>query len=58
MVAAIIVSILHVPMCFLFVKGFDMGVIGLAWATTVKEAILLLVVVIYSKLTPKIDEVI
>ena len=57
MVAAIIAAILHVPMCYLFVDVFDFGVIGLAYATTVKEAVLLFVVIIYCKLSEKINNV-
>ena len=57
MVAAIIAAILHVPMCYLFVDVLDFGIIGLAYATTVKEAILLTVVIIYCKLSDKINNV-
>ena len=57
MVASIIAAILHIPMCLLFVCALDCGVIGLAYATTLKEAILLAVVIIYCKLSERINTV-
>lgn len=57
MVASIIAAIIHVPLCLLFVYGFDLGVVGLAYATTTKEAILLAVVIIYCKVAPQINSV-
>jgi len=57
MYASIVAAILHVPVCFLFVYTFDMGVVGLAWATTVKEAVLLFGVVAYCMLSSKISSV-
>ena len=48
MIAMMIATVLHVPLCFLFFRGLDMGIIGLALATSIKDAILLMAVMIYA----------
>ena len=57
MVCMIIGSILHIPLCILFVHGFDNGIAGLAYASSVKDAILLLTVYLYARCSSKIAEV-
>ena len=57
MVCTIVGSVAHIPLCFLFVLGLDMGVEGLAAASGVKDAILLLVVYLYARCSPQISQV-
>ena len=48
MIAMMIATVLHVPLCLLFFRGFNMGIIGLAIATSIKDAILLMAVMVYA----------
>ena len=48
MVAMIVATILHIPLCFLLADYFEMGINGLGLATSIKDSILLLVVMIYA----------
>ena len=54
MVAMIVATVLHIPLCFLFINGFDMGIEGLAIARSVKDIILLATVLIYGNCSDKI----
>ena len=47
MVAMFVTTALHIPFCFLFVKGFDMGILGLAVASSVKDFLLMASVIVY-----------
>ena len=45
---------LHLPFCLLFVNYFDMGIYGLGVASSCKDLIGFIVVIVYGQLTPKI----
>ena len=47
MVAMFIGTSLHVPFCYLYVKYFDLGLIGLGVASSSKDLIILISVMIY-----------
>ena len=47
MVAMLISTALYVPLCLLFVNWFEMGIMGLAVAQSVDNAILILILLIY-----------
>ena len=53
----IVGSLVHIPLCILFVYGLDQGIVGLAIANGVKDAVLLLILFIYARCSPKIAEV-
>lgn len=46
-IVMIIASLLQVPLCYLFVYGLDMGIVGLGFASSVKDGVLMLAVTIY-----------
>ena len=48
MVNMVIATITHVLLCLLFVKKYDMGIIGLAIAHSIKDCVLLFLTVVYS----------
>jgi len=48
MVAMLVATFMHVPLCLFFVKYLDMDIRGLAVASSVKDGIALLTVMIYS----------
>ena len=54
MVAIVIATLLHIPLCIFFVNGLRMGIEGLAIATCIKDAVLLAIVVIYGKFSAEI----
>ena len=56
MICMIVGSIVHIPLCLLFVKGLDLGIAGLAIASGVKDAVLLLTVFLYARCSPTIAE--
>ena len=47
MIAQVISTICHVALCFAFVHGLDMGIKGLAIATSVKDFVLFLSIKTY-----------
>ena len=47
MIAMIVATGLHVALCFLFVSYFDFGIRGLAYASSIKDFVLLVTVMIY-----------
>ena len=47
MVAVFIGTLTHLPMCLLFIHVFDMDIRGLGMASTVKDLVLLIVVIVY-----------
>ena len=47
--------VLHPPLCFLFMYEFDMGIVGLAVATLVKDIVLFLAVTIYGSCSTEIQ---
>lgn len=57
MLCIVFASILHVPLCYLSLNSLDMGIIGLAYATTVKDALCFLSIVIYCRCSPEIRQV-
>jgi len=54
MVAMFVASLLHIPLCFLFIDVFDMDIRGLAMAHSVTDFILLSAVMIYGNCSDKI----
>lgn len=54
MVAMLAATALHVPLCLVFVRGFDMDIRGLALANSVKDMILLATIMIYSSYSDEI----
>lgn len=52
MVAMMIASMLYVPLCYIFFFHFDLGILGLAIATSIKDGVLLLAVMVYSRWSP------
>ena len=56
MIAMMIATVFHVPLCFLFFRGFNMGIVGLAIATSIKDAILLMAVVVYACCSSQISQ--
>ena len=48
MVATAVGTILHIPLCFLFVNGFDFGILGLGVASSLKNLIQLLFYLVYA----------
>lgn len=54
MIAMIVATTMHLPLCYLFVKGLDMGVLGLACASSVKDSLCLIVVMIYGNCSDQI----
>ena len=49
MIAMIVSTIVHFILCWTFLKVFDTGIIGLAYASTLKDFILMISVMIYSR---------
>ena len=47
MMAMVFVTVLHIPLCFLFFKWLDLGILGLAIATSIKDFVLLVMVMTY-----------
>lgn len=56
MVATILATVLHIPLCFLLCKGLDWGIIGLAVATSIKDFFLMAFVVIYGRCSSEFDQ--
>ena len=57
MVASIISTVMHVPLCYLFVHTAGFGLHGLALANFIKESITLLITMTYCRCRPEIREV-
>ena len=57
MVASIASSVLYILLCFLFVVYFDMGIIGLAVAISIKECALFLMTLIYCLCSESVSKV-
>lgn len=55
MVAMFVATFLHIPLCFLFVNYFDMGIRGLGMATSVKDCVLLLIVMVYGNCSREVQ---
>ena len=56
MISMIVASVLHVPLCVLFIYRLDMGVVGLAVATSCREFILLSFLIIYCNCSQDLRE--
>ena len=54
MVAMIVSTLLHVPLCILFVEVFDMDIRGLAAATSVNKFILVVFLMVYGSCSKNI----
>ena len=54
MVAMFATTILHIPLCFLFVNYFDMGIKGLGLASSIKDCVLLVTVMIHGNCSDEI----
>ena len=57
MVSMILATLLHIALCFLFIFHFDMGIIGLALANSIKDFALLIITVIFSYCSQKVSQV-
>ena len=57
MVASIASSVLYILLCFLFVVYFDMGIIGLAVAISIKDCALFLMTLIYCHCSESVSKV-
>lgn len=57
MVASIISTLMHVPLCYLFVHTAGFGLHGLAFANFIKESITLMITMTYCRCRPEIREV-
>ena len=55
LIAMIVATFVHVLLCFLFVKGLDMDIVGLAIASSIKDAVLLSTVMVYGCCSTKIN---
>ena len=55
MVATVSANIVHVGLCFLFLDYYDMGIKGLALATSIKDGVALFSIIIYMRCSPKIS---
>ena len=55
MVAIITSTIIHIPLCIFFVYGLDLGIEGLAIATSLKDAALLLLVMLSGSCSSEIN---
>ena len=49
MIVMIVGTFAHVLLCYIFVNVFDTGIVGLAYASTLKDLVLMLTVMIYSR---------
>jgi MATE family multidrug resistance protein len=54
MVATIFGSVIHVPLCFIFVDHFEMDIRGLPVANAVRDFVILLFVMVYVNCSEKI----
>ena len=56
MVAMFVAIFIHIILCYLFMNVFEMDIIGLAYATSIKDAVLALSVAIYCYCSEKISK--
>ena len=56
MVATFIVAIAHVPLVYLFMHGLDMGILGIAVATSVKDFLLLISIMLYGYCSKQVNQ--
>ena len=49
MIVMVLVTVLHIPLCFFFLKWFDWGILGLAIATSIKDFVSFTMVMIYCR---------
>ena len=54
MIAMFIATFVHVALCFFFVSYLDLGIRGLAYASSVKDFVLIFSVMIYGNCSEKI----
>lgn len=45
----VLVTVLHIPLCFFFLRWLDWGILGLAIATSIKDLISLIMVLVYCR---------
>ena len=57
MICMVIGTCAYIPLCFLFVHGFDMGIEGLPVASGVKDMILLMTIYLYARCSSSISPV-
>ena len=55
MIAMIVATFVHILLCFLFIHGLEMDIIGLAIASSIKDAVLLCTVMVYGCCSSKIN---
>ena len=49
MVAMVLATVLHIPLCFLFFLWLELGILGLAIATSIKDFVLFVTVMVYCR---------
>lgn len=54
MIAMVGATVVHVALCFLFVSYLDFGIRGLAYASSIKDFVLIMTVMIYGNCSEKI----
>lgn len=54
MIAMLVGTCLHVPLCFLFIKYFELGIVGLPIASSCKDFLILSTVMIYGNCSDQI----
>ena len=57
MVFMLISTALHIILSFIFVTWLDMGIVGLAWAMTIKDGILMVMTMIYCTYSTKVRHI-
>ena len=55
MVVMIVGTFVHIVLCILFINVFDTGVVGLAYASSLKDFVLMLTVFIYGYCSSQIN---
>ena len=55
MIAMIAATVIHVPLCYIFVHVVDLGVEGIVFATITKDCVLLLTILIYMRCSKRIS---
>ena len=55
-IAMILATFVHFGFCFLFIRGLDWGIIGLAWASSIKDTVLVCTVMVYGCCSSKVNK--
>ena len=56
MIVMIVGTFAHVIFCYIFVNVFDAGIVGLAYASTLKDLILMVTIMIYARCSSQVNE--